>query len=289
MFKARNNTYIPAALLLISIALVSFTGCGGPRNSLKIAGSTTVLPISQLWAEKYMAAHSDASISLSGGGTGVGISSLINGSCDIANASRPAKQDEIDKAKAKGFDLTETRLCKDGLAIVVNSANDLTQIDLNKLGSIYSGAITTWAQAGGKSAGKIVVVGRDSSSGTYGYFQEEVLKKKDYVKSVMGLASNQAVVQAVEQSPDAIGYVGIAYAKGSEESGKVRVLAVSKTAGSPAILPSDKTIEDETYPLFRYLLACTKGKPTGLAAEFLTYCTGAEGQKEVPQSGYLPL
>ncbi len=289
---------IVAALL---IALLAFVGAGCGRNdegseggsaisgSIKIAGSTTVLPLSQLFAEKFMDKYPDASISVSGGGSGVGISSLINGSCDIANASREAKKKELDTAKSQNTELTETRLCKDGLAIVVNSSNNLTQINMSQLAGIYSGKISNWKQVGGNSSGKIVAVGRDSSSGTFGYFQEAVLGDDPYKKDMLGLASNQAVAQAVAQSPDAIGYVGIAYAESFVDSGKVKMLSVSREEGSPGILPSDDTIKDGSYPLFRYLLAYTMGKPSGLAAEFLKFCTSEEGQAIVPESGYMPL
>lgn len=276
-------------MLVALIALVASVVSAAPSGSLKISGSTTVLPLSQLWAEKFMSKYQGANISVSGGGTGVGISSLLNGSCDIANASRAAKKKEIDTAKSRNIQLTATKLCKDGLAIIVNASNGLTNIDMNELAGVYSGRIASWKQLGGKSGGNIVVIGRDSSSGTFGYFQEAVLGNGPYMSRMLGLASNQAVAQAVSQSRDAIGYVGIAYAKNFAEAGKVRILSVSRKAGSAGILPTDKTIENETYPLFRFLYAYTMGKPRGLAGEFLKYCTSKEGQAEVHESGYLPL
>lgn len=274
---------IPALL----VALVCSTVWAG--GTLKIAGSTTVLPLSQVWAEEYMAKHPGVSISVSGGGTGVGISSLLNGSIDIANASRPAKPKEIETAKVRNSKLVATRLAKDGMAIIVNASNNVKNVTIGQLADVYMGRITNWKQLGGTSSKDIVVVGRDSSSGTYSFFQDEVLKGKPYTKSMLCLASNKAVEQAVIQSNEAIGYVGIAYAEEAAKAGKVRILSISRKAGEPGIMPTAKTISDETYPLFRYLLAYTMGKPKGLAADFLKWCTGPEGQSMVKDTGYLPL
>jgi phosphate transport system substrate-binding protein len=276
-------------ILVLLMAITASVVCAAPSGSLKIAGSTTVLPISQLWAERFMNKYPNASISVSGGGSGVGLSSLLNGSCDIANSSRAAKKKEIDTAKSRNMQLTATRLCKDGLAIIVHSSNDLSAISLPVLAGIYSGKTTSWRGAGGKSSANIVVIGRDSSSGTFGYFQEAVLGNGPYAKDMLGLASNQAVAQAVAQSRNGIGYVGIAYAKEFAEAGRVKILSVSNKAGATAIFPSDRTIENGTYPLFRYLYAYTMGKPRGLAGDFLKYCASKEGQAVVPESGYLPL
>jgi len=278
------NRLIIAALLL---GLACSAACAG--GTLKIAGSTTVLPLSQVWAEEYMAKHPGVSISVSGGGTGVGISSLLNGSIDIANASRPAKAKEIENAKVRNSKLVATRLAKDGMAIIVNASNNVKNVTIGQLADVYSGRITNWKQLGGKSDKQIVVVGRDSSSGTYGFFQDEVLKGKPYVKSMLALASNKAVEQAVVQSEEAIGYVGLAYAEEAAKAGKVRILSISRKTGEPGIMPTAKTVSDETYPLFRYLLAYTMGKPKGLAADFLKWCTGPEGQSMVKDTGYLPL
>jgi len=273
------------ALLLVAVAASAACAAG----TLKIAGSTTVLPLSQVWAEEYMAKHSGVSISVSGGGTGVGISSLLNGSCDIANASRPAKPKEIDAAKVRNSKLVATRLAKDGMAIIVNASNNVKNVTIPQLADLYSGKIKRWKELGGKSDKEIVLVGRDSSSGTYGFFQDEVLGGKPYSKEMLSLASNKAVEQAVCQSADAVGYVGLAYAEEAAKAGKVRILSISRKSGEAGIVPTAKTVSDETYPLFRYLLAYTMGKPKGAAGEFLKWCTGPEGQAMVADTGYLPL
>ncbi len=275
------------AIVVMLVAMAASAACAA--GTLKIAGSTTVLPLSQVWAEEYMAKHPGVSISVSGGGSGVGISSLLNGSIDIANASRPAKSKEIDTAKARNSKLVATRLAKDGMAIIVNSSNNVKNVTIPQLADVYMGRITNWKQLGGTSGKDIVLVGRDSSSGTYGFFQDKVLKGKPYAKSMLSLASNKAVEQAVAQSKDAIGYVGLAYAEEAAKAGKVHILSISRKTGETGIVPTAKTVANETYPLFRYLLAYTMGKPRGAAADFLKWCTGPEGQAMVKDTGYLPL
>lgn len=276
-------------LIVLAIGLLCSSVSAAPKGNLKIAGSTTVLPLSQIWAEAFMNKHPGTSISVSGGGSGVGISSLLNGSCQIANASREAKRKEIDAAKSRAMTLVATKLAKDGLAIIVHSSNNVKNLTMAQLAGIYSGKITSWNQVGGDGSARIVVVGRDSSSGTYGFFQEAVPANRPYTRDMLAMPSNQSVAQAVAQSKDAVGYVGLAYAKDFAEAGKVRILSISRKTGQPGIVPSDKSVLDGSYPLFRYLFAYTLGKPRGLAGEFLKWCAGSEGQAMVAKSGYLPL
>jgi phosphate transport system substrate-binding protein len=282
---ARIMKKLAVVLLLAAMAASAAYAAG----TVKVAGSTTVLPLSQAWAEAYMAKRPDVSISVSGGGSGVGIASLLNGSCDIANASRGATPKEYDAAKVRNSKLVEIKLAKDGLAIIVNSSNNVKNVTLAQLAAVYFGKTRSWKQLGGNSSRDIVLAGRDSSSGTYGFFQEKVLGGKPYAKDMLSLASNKAVEQAVIQSKDAIGYVGLAYAKEAADAGRVRILSLSVKSGAPGILPTDKTVSDGTYPLFRYLFSYTMGKPKGVAGDFLKWCTGPEGQAMVKDSGYLPL
>ena len=188
-------------LLSFSLALVAAASIANaaPRGELKIAGSTTVLPLSQLWAETYMNKFSGASISVSGGGTGTGISMLLNGTCQIANASREAKPGEISTARNRNSKLVATKLAKDGISIIVSPSNNVKNLTMAQLDGIYSGKYTEWDQVGGKSHARIVVVGRDSSSGTYGFFQEAVLHGAAYRKDMLSMPSNASVAQAVAQ------------------------------------------------------------------------------------------
>ena len=274
-------------MVLMLVAMVASVACAAPKGNLKIAGSNTLLPLSQPWAEEYMGKYPDVSISVSGGGTGVGISSLLNGSCDIANASRPAKPKEIEDAKDRNSSLYATKVARDGLAIIVNSSNNVKNVTTAQLAAVYLGKIRRWKDLGGKSDREIVLISRDSASGTFGFVQDEVLGGKPFAKNTLMLGSTEAICKAVAQSKDAIGYVGLAYAK--EFKGKVRILSISRKTNQPGLVPTEKNIMDGTYPLFRFLLAYTLGKPKGTSAGFLKWCTGPEGQAMVKGAGYLPL
>ena len=258
-------------------------------GSLKIAGSTTLLPLSQLWAEAFMGKNPSASISVSGGGSGTGLSNLLNGTCDIANASRAAKAKEIDTAKTRNSRLVATKVARDGLSIIVNPANNVRNLTLDQLKAIYLGSANTWKSVGGDSAKNIVVVGRDSSSGTYGFVQEFLLGGREYTKDMLSMPTNAGVCQAVSQSKDAIGYASMAYAEEFEKSGKVRIISLSRKKGQPGMVPTKANVMDGTYPLFRYLYMYTLGNPKGLAGQFVNFALGSEGQKLVTESGYLPL
>lgn len=268
---------------LLVVVIIS-TGFSMQPKKLKIAGSTTVLPISQLWLEAFMKKYSDVDGSVSGGGTGVGISMLLNGTCDIANASREANKKEMDSAKDRNMRLVSTRVARDGLAIVISPSNDVENLTLDQLRQIYLGKINNWSQVGGANL-PIVAVGRDISSGTHGFFQERVLGGGKYRKDMLVLASNAAVVHAVAQSPGAIGYIGMGYV----DPKKVKVVSISIKKGEKGVVPTEETVMSGKYPLFRYLYCYTLGEPKGVAAEFLRFATSPEGQSFVKRAGFLPL
>lgn len=273
--------FLCASLLAVLIVSVGF--CAASKK-LKISGSTTVLPIAQLWLESFMKKHPDVDGSVSGGGTGVGISMLLNGTCDIATASREAKKKEIDSAKERNMKLVATRVARDGLAIVVHPSNNVANLTLEELKKIYVGKITNWNQVGGANL-QIVVVGRDISSGTYGFFQESVLEGGMYRKDMLALASNTAVEHAVAQSPGAIGYIGMGYV----DPKKVKVVSISNKKGEKGVMPTEENVMTGKYPLFRYLYCYTSGEPKGVAAEFLRFVTSPEGQSLVKKAGYVPI
>ena len=278
-------------LIGLSLALIVAASMvtAAPKGNLKVAGSTTVLPLSQAWAEAYMSKNPNASISVSGGGTGTGISMLLNGTCEIANASREAKASEIGSARNRNSKMVATKLAKDGLAVIVNPASNVKNLTMAQIDSIYSGKVSNWDQVGGTSKSRIVVVGRDSSSGTYGFFQEAVLGGSAYRKDMLSMPSNAAVAQAVSQSKDAIGYVGMAYADEFAQSGKVHILSISRKHGQAGMKPTKETVASGEYPLFRYLYSYTLGSPRGLAGDFLKFCTSKEGQSMVEKAGYIEL
>jgi len=279
-------TLVCVAFVFAATACITFAA---PSGNLKIAGSTTVLPLSQIWAEEFMKKYPNVSISVSGGGSGTGLSMLINGTCDIANASREAKKKEIDTARARSSKLVGTKVAKDGLAIVVHASNNVKNLTMDQLRAIYSGKIRTWNEVGGDSSANIVVIGRDSSSGTYGFFQEAVLGGGSYRSDMLSMPTNAAVAQAVAQSKNAIGYVGMAYAWKEEKAGRCKVLSISRKKGEPGLEPTDDNVLSGRYPLFRYLYMYTLGSPKGLAAEFIKFALSQEGQALVHKSGYVPL
>ena len=262
---------------LIAAQMVTSEMAFAGRITLVLTGSTTVLPIAQLCAEKFMDQHPDVNISVRGGGSGVGIAALIDGTCDIAMASRPMKTKELKSARGKGINPLATVIAKDGIAIIVHPSNPLSEITLAQLKDIYTGKISNWKDVGGKP-GKIVVISRDVASGTFEVFKKIVLKGAKTRADALMLASNKAVATTVEKTPGAIGYVGLGYI-----SSKVKALAVD------GVEPTKETVVSGKYKLARPLYLYTDGKPKGLAKEFIDFVLSPEGQKIVDKIGFVPV
>ncbi len=278
-----RKTFLKAAALLSAVAL---TGASAQAATLAIKGSDTVLPLAQRWAEEFMKKSPGASISVTGGGSGVGIKALINGTCDVADASRAMKSSEFESAKSRGFIPRAIPVALDGVCFVTNPGNSIAHLTVDDLRGIYLGRITDWSQIGGKG-GKITTVGRDSSSGTYGFVQEDILRNANYRPDMLSLPSNNAIAQTVAQNANAIGYIGIAYARKFE--GRVKILPIAPKKGATPIAPTDATVKNHTYPVSRPLYNYTKGAPSGLAKAYLNFVLSPAGQKIVDQVGYVPL
>lgn len=246
-------------------------------NKLSLVGSTTVLPIAQAAAEAFMKTNKDIDVSVSGGGSGVGIAAILDGSCDIGDASRSIKTKEIEQAKTKGVNPVGTVIAKDGIAIIVNPANSITAMNLEMLKSIYTGEVTKWSDAGG-SGDKIVVVSRDSSSGTFEVFNEKVLKGARLTTSSLMTASNKEVEETVAKTPGAIGYVGLGYV-----TAEVKALTIN------GVMPSNTTVLDGTYALSRPLFMYTNGDPSGASKDFIDFVLSDAGQKLVTDAGFVAL
>jgi phosphate transport system substrate-binding protein len=257
---------------------------GGGRLSLK--GSDTMLPLAQQWAQGFSRSHPGVNINVTGGGSSTGIVALINGTCDVANASRTMKDKEKQAAKAKGLDIKEIPVARDGLTIAVHPSNPVKSLTLDQVAGIYRGDINNWNEVGGPDL-KIVAYGRDPASGTYGYFQEEVLKNKRYRTDMISTPSTNQIANGVAGGTGAIGYIGVAYADAFK--GKVKEMPVAFKAGDPAILPTPENILAGKYPIARALLCYTRGEPAGVVKDYLDYVTGADGQKVVEKVGYVPL
>jgi len=266
---------------LISASCVALSFAAGARLTVK--GSDTMVILAQQWAEKFMKAHPGTTIQVTGGGSGTGFAALINGTTDICNASRPIKDKEIAQIKGKfGAAPVEIRTAIDGIAMYVHETNPIKEIALEQIKGIYTGAITNWRQVGGADA-KIILYGRENSSGTYEFFREHVLGNADYSPFVQSLPGTAAIVNAVAKDKNGIGYGGAAYGKG------IRHLLVKKDAQSKGYEPTVENIKSGEYPISRYLYMYTLKKPEGLAKEFIDWILSAEGQKIVSEVGYFPV
>jgi len=263
-------------------------GAGAVTGTLTIKGSDTLLPLAQAWAEQFKKKNPGADITVTGGGSGQGITGLINGTCDIADSSRPAKSKEKEQGKAKNVEITETEVARDGITIVVHPSNPIKSLTLTQLGDIYKGKINNWNEVGGPDL-KIVPSGRDTASGTYAYFQEDVLGKEKYRADMISTPSNNAIANNVAGQQGGIGYIGVAYATEFTKAGKVKEVPIAFKTGETAVLPTPENILDGKYPISRALYNYTNGAPSGLAKSYLDYVVSPDGQKIVKDQGFVTL
>jgi phosphate transport system substrate-binding protein len=269
---------IVAVLALMMVIGLSFTAL----EKITVKGSDTLVILSQKWAEVYMKKNPGTNIQVTGGGSGVGIAALINGSTDIANASRPMKASEVDKLKQRYNTLgIEIPCAKDGITVYLNKSNPVSELTVRQIGDIFSGKITNWKQVGGPDAG-IKLYGRESSSGTFGFFKDNVVKG-DYSPSCQTLPGTAAIVNAVKKDKYSVGYGGAAYAEG------VKDCKVKKDDKSPAYPPTAETIKNKTYPISRYLYMYLKSRPTGETKKFIDWILSPEGQNLIASVGYFPV
>lgn len=253
---------------------------------LSIKGSDTMVHLISSWAEQFMAEHPDADLSVTGGGSGTGIAALLNGTTDICAASRKIMQKEMDLAARKGIVPVEYQVALDGIAVVVNPANPVNTLTLEELRKIFTGAVSNWQQVGGPDK-PILVMSRESSSGTFVFFQEMVLDKKDYTDKALFMPGTSAIINNVVSDQWSIGYVGLGYTKDAKE--KVKVIKVAAKAGSPAIAPSESSVKDGSYPIARYLLLYTAGADSGIKKDFVDFALSSGGQKTVRETGYVSI
>jgi phosphate transport system substrate-binding protein len=270
------NHFFRPLILMIACLLLGGAGAALAEN-IVIKGSTTVLPVAQVTLEAYMKANPTAKISLSGGGSGDGIKALIDGSTDIANSSREIKKTESELAKVKGVNPIETVVAIDAIVPIVNPRNPVKNLSIDQLSQIYQGKITNWKEVGGEKL-EIVVISRDSSSGTFEAWGELVLKGAKVSPRAQMQASSGAIVQAVSKNRYALGYIGLGYVDKS-----VKALTVN---GVPA---SEKTALSKEYPVSRFLYMFTNGQPKGETAKFIRFVLSPEGQALVKKEGFVPL
>ena len=253
------------------------------QAAVTVKGSDTMVVLGQRWAEEYMKSHAGQTIQVTGGGSGTGISALINGTTDVCEASRSMKDAEKKQLSEKaGGPPVEIPVAKDGLSVYVNDSNPLTELSMPQLKAIFTGKVTNWKEVGGPDA-KIIPYSRENSSGTYVFFKEHVLGNADYTPRAQAMPGTAAVVNAVVKEKFGIGYGGAAYAKG------IKVLKIKKDAASPAIAPEDATIKSGTYPLSRPLFFYVRAKPSAEIKAFTDWVLSAEGQGIVTKVGYFPI
>lgn len=282
------------ALALAAVMALALVGCGGSEatdegatggdeltGSITIEGSDTMVNLAQAWQEEFNKENPGVMIAIKGGGSGTGIAALINGTVDYANASREIKDEEVAEATAKGITPVENRVAVDGIAVILNPANGVTDLTMEQLGKIYRGEITNWKDVGGADKA-IVLLSRDSSSGTYEYFKEEVVAAEDenaeFAKEAKLLPSTQAIVDETKANADAIGYVGLGYV-----TPDVKVVAID------GVVASLETAKDGSYVLSRGLYMYSNGEPADVMKAYLDWILSPAGQAVVEDQGFVPV
>ncbi len=286
--------------LIIVLLWVWLTGCQAVDSSssgaassqsetIENKGSDTIVNLALAWAEFYQEQHPEVRISVTGGGSGTGIAALINGTVDIANASRQIKPEEIEAAQANGTDPIEFVIARDAIAVIVNPENPVDQLTLQQISDIYSGKITNWQQVGGENR-PIVRLSRETNSGTHVYFLEEVLRlgekenKTLFSTDTLLMPSSEGIGAEIRQNPNAIGYDGLGYV-----THEMKVIGVAKSAQNDYIWPSADSVNNGTYPIARDLYMYTAGEPQGVVKIYLDWILSADAQPIVTELGFVPI
>jgi phosphate transport system substrate-binding protein len=257
--------------------------------SIENKGSDTIVNLALAWAEAYQKIHPNIFISVTGGGSGTGIAALINGTVDIANASRQIKIEEREKSEANGITPVEFVVARDAIAIIVHPENPVNQLTIDQISAIYSGQINNWSEVGGEDR-PIVRLSRETNSGTHVYFLENVLRKGEednktlFSMDTLLLPSSEGISAEIRQNPNAIGYDGLGYV--TED---LKTIAVGWESTGPFILPSAKSVNNRQYPIARDLYMYTAGEPEGEVLEYLNWILGPDAQQIVTELGFVPI
>jgi phosphate transport system substrate-binding protein len=257
-------------------------------QTIENKGSDTLVNLALAWAETYMGFRPNVRISVTGGGSGTGIAAMINGTVDIANASRAMKPEEIAAAEANGISPVEFTVARDAIAVVVHPSNPVDTLTLQQISDMYTGKIANWSQVGGEDR-PIVLLSRESNSGTYVYFLENVIRLGNresellFTPDTLLMPSSEGISTEVRQNPNAIGYDGLGYVTADQ-----KVVAVARDADARSVLPSVETVNDGSYPIARPLYMYTVGEPADQVKEYLDWVLG-DGQSLVSELGFVPL
>jgi phosphate transport system substrate-binding protein len=292
----RHRSIVSVLLAVALLALpLTLGGCGrkggsGSRDLIQNKGSDTLVNVAQAWAEEYKKVNPDVAVAVTGGGSGTGISALLNGTVDLANASRKMKTKEFEAARAKGIEPVEWVVGYDALAVFIHKDNPKKKYTFEELAGIYGegGDLNSWSDLGitvpGCDSSEIVRVSRQNNSGTFVYFKDTILgKERDYKLGSRDMHGSKDVVDLVEHTACAIGYSGLAYA-----NEHVAVAAISPDGKAPYVEPSVATASDGSYPIARPLLMYTNGQPTGKVKAYLDWILSDAGQKIIMDKGYAP-
>ena len=284
-------------LIFFFLSSFIFSSCGSsnnsstsdsPANYIENKGSDTIVNLALAWAEKYQGDHPDVRISVTGGGSGTGIAALVNGTVDLANASRKIKDEETSEAQANGVTPVEHIIARDAIAVIVNPNNPVNELTLQQISDIYSGKYTNWQEVGGEDR-PIVRLSRETNSGTHVYFLETVLRlgsKEDktlFSTNTLLLPSSEGIISEVRDNPNAIGYDGLGYVPKD-----LKMIAIAKEEGGEYVLPSIDTVNDKTYAIARDLYMYTNGEPAGVVKDYLDWILSDEAQVIVADLGFVP-
>ncbi len=269
----------------LALILPAVLGIGASAQQIVVKGSDTMLILNQRWAEEYSRVKPSVSVAVTGGGSSIGIDAFIHGFTDICASSRRMRKSEVDSARSRGFVAHEIPVAIDGLAIVVNASNPIQSLTVEQVRRIFIGEITNWSQVGGPNQ-PIIAFSRDSNSGTFAFFQQNVLRDREWGKGVRFLPSTSEVAREVARTPNGIGYGGVAYFKNRPD---LKILPIAARRGAPAIPPDEQNVRAKRYPIWRYLYFYTNGKPRGEVAEFINWVLSPAGQRIAEEVGYYSL
>jgi len=285
----KTKKYILLSIFLC-IVIVSCSRYNGNENAgMQIKGSDTIVNLVQVWAEKFSQINDGINVGVTGGGTGTGFAALLNNTCDIAMASRQVEENEVNLAKKQNIIYKEFIIGLDGLAVLVNKSNPVNNLTMEQLRDIFMYKISNWKEVGGENR-PIVLLSRESNSGTHMFFKEQVIRQADknnkdeFSTRALLMPSSQAIVDEIDQNPNAIGYVGIGFM-----NNQTKVVAISAKNSDEFVYPTIEKVMEGKYPISRPLYLYTNGEPKGLVKDFIDYALSKEGQKVVVETSFVPI
>lgn len=285
----KTKKYILLSIFLC-IVIVSCSKYNGNENAgMQIKGSDTIVNLVQVWAEKFSQINDGINVGVTGGGTGTGFAALLNNTCDIAMASRQVEENEINLAERQNITYKEFIVGLDGLAVLVNKNNPVNDLTMEQLRDIFMAKITNWEEVGGENR-PIVLLSRESNSGTHMFFKETVIRlndinsKDEFSPKALLMPSSQAIVDEIYQNPNAIGYAGIGFM-----NNQTKAISVSAQNSTEYFYPTIENVMYGKYPISRPLYLYTNGEPKGIVKDFIDYALSEQGQKIVVETAFVPI